>query len=97
MIRRDLGHLFHARDRESGITAFVEFTEELAERMSDSQARYCAERAGIELRAISEYYLGTPTRKGLLLGFGAVPAEKIESALRRLGDALSERCDTRKH
>lgn len=97
VIRRNLGKLFRARERESGITAFVEFTEELAERMTDSQARYFAERAGVELRAISEYYLGAPTRKGLLLGFGAVPVEKIEPALLRLGDALTERRETRRH
>ena len=97
VIRRELGHLFLAKDRERGISAFVEFTEELGQRMTDSQARCRAERAGIQLRAISEYFLSNPTRKGLLLGFGAVPVDKIESALLRLGDALSDRRDVRNH
>ena len=97
VIRRELRHLFLAKERESGISAFVEFTEELGQRMNDSQARYRAERAGIELRAISEYFLGNPTRKGLLLGFGAIPVEKIGPTLLRLGEALSDRREVRKH
>jgi GntR family transcriptional regulator/MocR family aminotransferase len=96
-IRRELGHLFLAKERDRGISAFVEFTEELGQRMSDSHARQCAERAGIEVRAISEYFLGSPTRKGLLLGFGAVPVERILPALLRLGDALSDHREVRKH
>lgn len=97
IVRRELDHLFRARERESGISAFLEFTAELAARMTDAQARYCAERAGIELRAISEYFMTKPTRKGLLLGFGAVPVERMKPALSRLGEALSDHRDVRPH
>ena len=49
-----------------------------------------AAAAGVETRALSDYYLGRATRSGLLLGYAAVPEADIDAGARRLADALSE-------
>ena len=42
----------------------------------------------METRALSDYYLGQPTRSGLLLGYAAVPEADIDAGVGRLAGAL---------
>ena len=44
---------------------------------------------GVEAPALSNYYVDTPTRAGLVLGYSAVPAKAARAAVRRLATALS--------
>lgn len=51
-----------------------------------------AARHGINVRCLSNYYLGTPGRPGLFLGYAAVAERQMVSSVRRLGKALKD-CD----
>lgn len=53
-----------------------------------------AVQQGINVRCLSNYYLGTPRRPGLFLGYAAVPERQMASGIRSLRKAL-EVCDER--
>jgi GntR family transcriptional regulator/MocR family aminotransferase len=40
-----------------------------------------AEAAGVELQPLSMYDVGSPRRAGVVLGYGAIPAEHVEEGL----------------
>jgi GntR family transcriptional regulator/MocR family aminotransferase len=40
-----------------------------------------AEAAGLELQPLSMYDVGSPRRAGIVPGYGAIPAERIEEGL----------------
>jgi GntR family transcriptional regulator/MocR family aminotransferase len=44
--------------------------------------------AGVVLRSLAPFHVDTPARPGLLLGYGAIPVERIAEGLRHLGAAL---------
>jgi GntR family transcriptional regulator/MocR family aminotransferase len=46
--------------------------------------------AGVGVHTVDELYLGPPTRSGLVLGFGALPDDRIDAALRALSAALGD-------
>jgi GntR family transcriptional regulator/MocR family aminotransferase len=52
-----------------------------------------ATAAGVGLHGLSDFYVRRPARPGLVFGYGAVPTDQIEHALRRLracfGSAIS--------
>lgn len=58
-------------------------------RGSDRGVRDAAARAGIELAALSDYYLGRPRANGLVFGFGGVRPAAIRAAVRALADVLA--------
>ena len=43
-----------------------------------------ASSAGVEVQRLSSFAVGPRARSGVLLGYGAIPAERIEEGLRRL-------------
>ncbi|MBZ4418038.1 PLP-dependent aminotransferase family protein [Myxococcus sp. RHSTA-1-4] len=43
-----------------------------------------AKEAGVGLISLSRYYASTPARAGLVLGYGSVPAARLDEGLRRL-------------
>jgi hypothetical protein len=43
-----------------------------------------ASAAGVEVPPLSMYGVGPPARAGLVLGYGAIPATRIDEGLRRL-------------
>jgi GntR family transcriptional regulator / MocR family aminotransferase len=43
-----------------------------------------ASAAGVALLPLSMYAVDTPTRPGLVLGYGAIPTERLDEGLRRL-------------
>jgi GntR family transcriptional regulator/MocR family aminotransferase len=47
-----------------------------------------ARTARISVLPLSRHYLNSPTRNGLLLGYGAIASNRIEEGLRRLHDCL---------
>ena len=56
---------------------------------ADAALREAATRAGVETRALSDYFLGAPTRSGLLLGYAAVPEAEIDAGVARLAEAFA--------
>jgi GntR family transcriptional regulator/MocR family aminotransferase len=46
--------------------------------------------AGVRVSTIDEFYLGAPTRPGLVIGFGALPDDRIGAAMRALSAALGD-------
>jgi GntR family transcriptional regulator/MocR family aminotransferase len=47
--------------------------------------------AGVRVFTVDEFYLGEPTRSGLVLGFGALPDERIDAATQALSAVLGDR------
>ena len=56
--------------------------------MDDRQASAAAEDMGVRAGALSAHYLGDCPRPGLVLGYAGFGPHQIDSAMRRLGDAL---------
>ncbi len=49
-----------------------------------AQAVRRAEDRGVRVRALSDFYVGTPVRNGLVIGYGAMAASRIDEGMRRL-------------
>jgi GntR family transcriptional regulator/MocR family aminotransferase len=47
-----------------------------------------ARSAGVGVQALRDYYLGEPARDGLVIGYGAIPTERIGEGLHRLAVAF---------
>ncbi|MEV4251415.1 PLP-dependent aminotransferase family protein, partial [Streptosporangium canum] len=54
-----------------------------------------ANQAGIALQDLAPYYGEAPARAGLVLGYGAIPAERIEPGLRHLAASFRAAADSR--
>ncbi|MER5621288.1 PLP-dependent aminotransferase family protein [Streptosporangium sp. NPDC002544] len=54
-----------------------------------------ASQAGIALQDLAPYYGEPPARSGLVLGYGAIPAERIEPGLRHLAESFRAAADSR--
>jgi GntR family transcriptional regulator / MocR family aminotransferase len=59
------------------------------ERGHDGTARDACARHGVEVAAISDYYLGRPRLNGLVFGFGGVRPSAIRSAVRSLAEVIA--------
>ncbi|GAT70508.1 hypothetical protein HS048_02245 [Planomonospora sp. ID91781] len=47
-----------------------------------------AREAGIAVEPLSGYHAEPPGRPGLVIGYGAIPPERIEPGLRRLAECF---------
>jgi GntR family transcriptional regulator/MocR family aminotransferase len=61
----------------------------LPNRSSDREVSIRAAKKGIWAMPLSSCYMGEPTRRGLVLGYGGASAREIPAAVRRLGGALT--------
>jgi GntR family transcriptional regulator / MocR family aminotransferase len=43
-----------------------------------------AEKRGVRVTSLSDFYLGPPARPGLVIGYGAIPASRIDEGMKRL-------------
>ena len=75
---------------DAGLHLMAWLKPALAERLGDRGAAEAAAAAGIAVSPLGDYFVGTPNRQGLLLGYAAVPEEEIESGARRLAAALGQ-------
>jgi GntR family transcriptional regulator/MocR family aminotransferase len=73
---------------EAGMHLVAYLAPNLAKRMSDREAEARAKAAGIATTALSRYAIKAKTAPGLLLGYAAVPEDKIEASIRTLAVAL---------
>ncbi|HUU33493.1 MAG TPA: hypothetical protein VMW48_05480, partial [Vicinamibacterales bacterium] len=44
---------------------------------------------GVAVRRLADHYLGPPTSDGLVLGYGGIPAAKVDEGLTRLAAAFA--------
>jgi GntR family transcriptional regulator/MocR family aminotransferase len=86
----ELAGLLNLLQDEAGLHLVAQPSADLAARMSDREMEARAAERGILVRALSRYYQGTPARSGLLLGYAAVPEERMKSACRELAEALRD-------
>jgi GntR family transcriptional regulator / MocR family aminotransferase len=82
--RRELGGLLEITPPDAG-THLVGW---LPQRMNDQVAARAAAAQGVETRPFSAYYLGSNTRDGLVLGYGAFGKRQIRLGMQKLATAL---------
>jgi GntR family transcriptional regulator/MocR family aminotransferase len=46
---------------------------------------------GVRVRELAAFYLGRPTRSGIVLGYGAIPSSRIDEGMRRLAASFDHR------
>jgi GntR family transcriptional regulator/MocR family aminotransferase len=81
---RELGHVL----RVTGDAAGMHLAATARPRWPDRAAAMRAARRGVWAMPLSSCYLGRPSRRGLVLGYGGVDAAGIGAAVRRLRDVI---------
>lgn len=71
-----------------GVQAGTHLVARLPDDANDVAVSERATALGLAMMPLSSCYLGQPDRQGLVLGYGAVPAEEIPEAVSRLRRAL---------
>ncbi len=74
---------------EAGLHLVARMTPALKRRMNDAQAAERAAAAGIATSALSGYAVEARSDPALLLGYAAVPEDRIETSVRSLAAALA--------
>ena len=49
-----------------------------------------AEQRGVRVTPLADFYLGTPARSGLVIGYGAIPASRIDEGMKRLAASFGK-------
>jgi GntR family transcriptional regulator/MocR family aminotransferase len=83
-----LGGLLELAPDEAGLHLVADLAPELARAFDDREIAGAAAAAGITAPALGECYLGRPDRKGLFLGYAAVPEAEIEVKVEMLTRAI---------
>ncbi len=83
-LRKELGTSVHVQGAQAG----MHLVAALAEGSRDRQISAHAARRGLWAMPLSECYLGEPTRRGLVLGYGGTRAADLPAAVRRLREAI---------
>ena len=86
-----LSDLLTVAPDDAGLHLMAWLKPALAERLGDREAAEIAAAADITVAPLADYFLGTPRRAGLLLGYAAVPEPVIGAQAARLGAALRAR------
>ncbi len=85
---RHLGDYLSVAPDAAGLHLMAWLKPSLAGRLGDRGAAEVAAAAGIAVSPLSDFFVGEPTRQGLLLGYAAVPEDEIESGAKRLATAF---------
>jgi GntR family transcriptional regulator/MocR family aminotransferase len=90
---RHLGGLLEFAPDDAGLHLVGRLSQDLAARMDDQEAVRRAAAAGLSVAPLSSFYMtepaaSQPTGQGLLLGYAAIPEERIAPAVKRLAEAL---------
>lgn len=88
--RKHLNDLLDIAPAEAGIHLTARFRPSLARRMTDIEAAERAAKKQISVSPLSTLYSSNPAIQGLMIGYAAVPADKMEAAVIRLAEALTE-------
>ncbi len=87
-VRSHLDDLLTVTPDDAGLHLMAWLRPDLAERLGDRAAARVAGEAGITVVPLADFFLGEPSRQGLLLGYAAVPEPEIDRQAQRLGEAL---------
>jgi GntR family transcriptional regulator/MocR family aminotransferase len=83
-IETELGDFLKAAPGDGG----MQMTAYLRDGSDDRRAATVAADADIHVTALSAYFLGTPRKSGLYMGFAAIPEARIVKAARHLATAF---------
>jgi GntR family transcriptional regulator/MocR family aminotransferase len=84
----ECGGILAPRPSDSGMQLWAE----LRGAGSDVAARDAAAQGGIEVGALSSYFIGRPRARGLVFGFGGVRPAALRAAVHRLARAIEAAC-----
>ncbi len=73
---------------QAGLHLVAGLAPGLAARMNDREASARAAKAGLAVPALSDYFIGPPTRQGLVLGYAAYGEKEIREGVCRLAEVL---------
>jgi GntR family transcriptional regulator / MocR family aminotransferase len=85
---RHLTGLLEVAPDPGGLHLIGYLTPALMRRMDDREASRRAAARGLEVPALSDYWIGRPKRQGLMLGYATLAEAAIEPAIARLAEAL---------
>ncbi len=72
----------------TGLHVVAFFTEKLSARMSDAEAARILKQGGIHVQPLSQNYLETAMRPGLVLGYGRLNSEEAFQLIAKMADIL---------
>ncbi|MDR7417007.1 MAG: PLP-dependent aminotransferase family protein [Armatimonadota bacterium] len=78
--------LARLRGLEAGLHAFLE----LQSGLDAEEVARCAAQRGVRVRTLTPYYLGSPTRTGILLGYGGLSLEDVRRGAGILAGVIRE-------
>jgi GntR family transcriptional regulator/MocR family aminotransferase len=67
------------------------FTEQLKARMSDVEAARRLKQSGLHVQPLAQNYLETPTRAGLVFGYGRLKSEDAFRLISRMAEVLESK------
>ena len=73
---------------QAGLHLVAGLAPALAARMSDQEASARAAQAGLAAPALADYFIGPPSRQGLVLGYAAYEEKEIIEGVRKLAEVL---------
>jgi GntR family transcriptional regulator/MocR family aminotransferase len=88
-IHRDLGRWLHVVPSAAGLHVAARLAPGAA--VDLSLVAHRAEAWGILVRTLSSFAAGSHVREGFVIGYGAIPTEKINEGLSRLAKSLRDR------
>jgi GntR family transcriptional regulator/MocR family aminotransferase len=83
------GRLLTLMPTMAGMHVVADIGPGLARKYSDSEIAKIAAEAGLRVAPLADYYVGSPTRRGLLLGFAGFPEAQLTAGARKLAAALA--------
>jgi len=78
--------LARLRGLEAGLHAFLE----LSPGLNPARVAEAAAARGVLVRTLEPYFLGVPTRSGVLLGYGGLSPEDVQRGARILAEVIQE-------
>ncbi|MDQ8730740.1 PLP-dependent aminotransferase family protein [Bradyrhizobium sp. LHD-71] len=87
-IERLMGEDLHVSSAVTGLHLVALFTDRLRQRMTDREAVLRMREAGIHVQPLSQNYLESPTRQGLVFGYGQLNANDAYPLIARMAECL---------
>ncbi len=84
MLNAQLGKIAQITSQPAGLHLVIR----LPDACDDQRLAALAGEQGTTVRALSDYYIGPPASRGLVVGFGYAPPDKLATHGRMLGHAV---------
>lgn len=89
-VQHHANDLLEVSPSPAGMNLIATFCADLARKVTDLDAAKRAERSGVSVRPLSSYYAKSPRQQGFVLGYAGFDEPSIESAARKLTQALKK-------